>query len=296
LKFRPVLAAAIATALTLPAGAGLALAQPDSPVLYEGNLRHCDDVRDRAGVEIEGDDLINVDAGDSAANDIVKGTVSGDGKVLDVELLKKYYVITAVVVKGGPNAYVYLEPPFTGLVSPDNVGGKTPEISHWFVCGYKKPKPTKTPTHTATPTKTPTHTATPTKTPKPTHTKTPKPTRTKTPKPTETVTPTPTPTETVTPTPTPTETKTPKPKPTRTKTPKPTPTHTETVTPAPTHSQPARPGETKAPATVPTAVPAGAVGDSGGPGAGALLAGVMLLGAGTAGIAAVARRRQVNDA
>jgi hypothetical protein len=231
LKFRPVLAAAIAAALTLPAGAGMALAtSTESPVLYEGNLRHCDDVRDKAGIDIKGDELISVEGAESDSNAIVSGTVSDDGKVLDVELLKKYFVITAVVVKGGDNAYVYLEPPFTDLIAPDNKGGQTPEISHWFVCGHKKPKPTETPT------------------------------------------------------PEPTDTKTPTPEPTDTKTPTPEPTETETTPATP------KPDKTS-PAAVPTAVPAGT---AGGPGAGALLAGVVLLGAGTAGIAAVARRRQVN--
>jgi hypothetical protein len=232
LKFRPVLAAAIAAALTLPAGAGMALAtSTESPVLYEGNLRHCDDVRDKADIDIKGRDLISVEGAKSDANKYVSGTVSGGGKVLDVEALKDNVVITAVVVKGGPNAYIYLEPPFTGLIAPDNKGGQTPKISHWFVCGYKmKHRPTETPK------------------------------------------------------PEPTETETPKPEPTETETPKPEPTETETTPATP------KPDKTS-PAAVPTAVPAGT---AGGPGAGALLAGVVLLGAGTAGIAAVARRRQVN--
>ena len=217
MKFRPVLAAAIAAALTLPAGAGMALAtSSDSPVLHKGNLRHCDDVREVAGIDIKGRDLIHVEGPESDSNKYVSGTVSHKGKVLDVEALKDNVVITAVVVKGGTDSHIYLEEPFTGLRAPRNPAGQKSEISHWFVCGFKMHKP--------------------------------------------------------------------KPEPTKTDEPKPEPTKTDEPKPEPT--------ETK-PVAVPTAVPAGTAGD-GGPGAGALLAGVVLLGAGTAGIAAVARRRQVN--
>jgi hypothetical protein len=237
LKFRPVLAAAVAAALTLPAGAGMALAtSTDSPVLYKGNLRDCDDVREKADIDIKGRDLIRVEGAKSDSNKYVSGTVSYKGKVLDVEALKENVVITAVVVKGGTDSHVYLEEPFTGLRAPRNPGGQKSEISHWFVCGFKKHKPE--------------------------------------PEPTKTETPEPEPTKTETPEPEPTKTETPEPEPTKTDEPKPEPTETK-------------------PVAVPTAVPAGTAGD-GGSGAGALLAGVVLLGAGTAGIAAVARRRQVN--
>jgi len=66
------------------------------------------------------------------------------------------FVITGVIVKGGPSALIYDEPPFDHLTAPD---GK--EISHIEVCGEEEeetppPTPTDTPTPTETPTETPT--------------------------------------------------------------------------------------------------------------------------------------------
>jgi len=238
LKFRPVLAATVAAALTLPAGAGVALATDKSPVLVPGNVTTCEELED---LGVEGHVLIEVDDAESAENRFVRGTVSEDELFLDVVALKERIVITAVVVKGGTDAFVYLEPPFTGLRAPDNPGGQQSEISHWFVCGFKQrhePEPEPTDTHE----------------------------------------PEPEPTDTHEPSPEPTDTHEPSPEPTDTHEPSPEPEPTETE-----------------PVVVPTAIPSGTAGD-GGPGAGALLAGVVLLGAGTAGIAAVTRRRQVNGA
>jgi hypothetical protein len=66
------------------------------------------------------------------------------------------FVITAVIVKGGPSAFVYVLPPFDHLTAPD---GK--EISHIEVCGEEEEEtPSPTPTPTETPTKTPTETPT----------------------------------------------------------------------------------------------------------------------------------------
>jgi len=59
------------------------------------------------------------------------------------------FVITGVIVKGGPNALVYVEPPFDHLTAPE---GK--EISHIEVCGEEEVDETETPTPTPTPTPT----------------------------------------------------------------------------------------------------------------------------------------------
>jgi hypothetical protein len=55
------------------------------------------------------------------------------------------FVITGVIVKGGPNALVYDEPPFDHLTAPE---GK--EISHIEVCGEEEVDETETPTPTPT--------------------------------------------------------------------------------------------------------------------------------------------------
>ena len=65
------------------------------------------------------------------------------------------FVITGVIVKGGPNALVYDEPPFDHLTAPE---GK--EISHIEVCGVEEEE-TETPTPTPTPTNGETTTTTP---------------------------------------------------------------------------------------------------------------------------------------
>jgi hypothetical protein len=103
------------------------------------------------------------------------------------------YVASAVIVKGGPNAYVYFYADSTdtfdtNLQSPDNEGGQQAAISHVEFCFDKKDiEPTPTPT--VEPTPTPTVEPTPTPTVEPT--------------PTPTVEPTPTPTGEVEPTATP---------------------------------------------------------------------------------------------
>ena len=42
--------------------------------------------------------------------------------------------LSLLIVKGGDNAYVYTDAPFTGLQAPVNNGGNTPAISHVEVC------------------------------------------------------------------------------------------------------------------------------------------------------------------
>jgi hypothetical protein len=152
---------AATTALAL-AGAAPALAQ-DSPILVNDNVKDCEDAASH-DVTIDGETLLLVQGANSGENLIVRGTVSADKLKLDVELLDDSYVITAVGIKAGAEAsgggtYIYTNPPFTGLKAP---GDKA--ISHWFVCGKKKPTSTETPTPTPTPTETPTETPTPTPT------------------------------------------------------------------------------------------------------------------------------------
>lgn len=146
--------------------------------------------------------------------------------------------ISAVIVKGGPNANVWYYNPAvfsdSGLYSPPVGSGDPAAVSHVEFCWSGTP--TLTPTEeekedTPTPTETPTDTVTPSETPTETSTPTETPTDTPTPTPTDTDTPTPTPTEEEkedTPTPTATEPKTVI---TPTDTPSPTPTDTPTLTP-----------------------------------------------------------------
>jgi hypothetical protein len=119
------------------------------------------------------------------------------------------YDMRAVIVKGGPNAYIYWyldasDDSDTNLQSPDNPGENQADISHVEFCFDNKagvePTPTPTPTEEPTPTPTPTEEPTPTPTATPTEEPTPTPT------PTEEPTPTPTPTGEVEPTATPTPT------------------------------------------------------------------------------------------
>jgi hypothetical protein len=163
--------------------------------------------------------------------------------------------LDAVIVKGGPNANVFVYNPEatsdTALVTVTNPNNDTPfDISHILFC-YDDGTPTSTPTNTPTettvasetPTETPTVTETPTGTATPTETPTETPTGTPTETPTSTPTETGTPTATVTGTPeTPTATVTGTPE-TPTSTPTATltaevaaSTATSTATPTPTSS------------------------------------------------------------
>jgi hypothetical protein len=65
------------------------------------------------------------------------------------------YVITAIVVKGGPSYHTYSvsdlgELPWTRLHAPENASGKHAEISHWFLCGTRGEPSTGTTTTTTT--------------------------------------------------------------------------------------------------------------------------------------------------
>jgi hypothetical protein len=140
--------------------------------------------------------------------------VTSDGIYFD---WNSTFLISAVIVKGGPNANVYSYASGAmagaGLSAPINPRTAVPfELSAIRFCYDERttPTPTASPTPTATPTNTPTATptVTPTNTPTATPTATPT-TPTATPTATPTVTPTtPTPTPTATPTVTPTNTTT----------------------------------------------------------------------------------------
>lgn len=140
---------------------------PSAAQVDPDNVKTCED----AG--LDGALLLSEDSEKSAENDIVRGTVT-EKKYLTVTLLDDSYEITGVVVKGGPGFNVYTSSPFTNLVAPDNPGGQTPEISHWFVCGEQVTTPTPEPSDTKTPE--PTDTPGPTKSAEPTKTAAPVPT------------------------------------------------------------------------------------------------------------------------
>jgi hypothetical protein len=72
---------------------------------------------------------------------------------IDITAVPAGYVITGVVVKGGPayNKYPNLGAlPWNDLHAPLVPSGKPAEISHWFVCGKKKTTTTTTTTKTTT--------------------------------------------------------------------------------------------------------------------------------------------------
>jgi hypothetical protein len=94
--------------------------------------------------------------------------VSFDWKLVDPGL--HLYDIDAVIVKGGPNAYIYFysnrgDDSDTNLISPDNPGGNQAGISHVEFCFDQKVRPTEAPPTEAPPTDTPPTDAPPTDTP-----------------------------------------------------------------------------------------------------------------------------------
>jgi hypothetical protein len=140
---------------------GVASAAPaPAPRLVKGNVTTCA----KAGL---GGTVLFGSAGYPQNPAAGSGTVSADGRFLDVTI-NSGYTATGIVVKGGPDTYVY-DGPFVGPVTidmraPDNKGGKIPKISHWFVCGMETP-PTTAPPTTAPPTTAPPTTAPPTTAP-----------------------------------------------------------------------------------------------------------------------------------
>lgn len=136
-------AAAIVVAATASAAAGEPV---DDPQEFSGNVTTCEDVE---AVGVDWDETTQLD------ETIVEGTISNDGTVLNVELLNDDWIIVGVIVKGGPNYNVYVEPPFENMVSPLNGGGNIPQISHWFACGVLADTPPTEPPPTQPPTEEP---------------------------------------------------------------------------------------------------------------------------------------------
>lgn len=142
---------------------GIASADPAPPPrLIKGNVTTC------AKAGLSGTILFGGGPGFSPNPAAGSGTVSPDGRFVDVTI-NSGYTATGIVVKGGPDTYVY-DGPFVGPVtiedlrSPNNKGGNIPQISHWFVCGMKT-KPTTAPPTSAPPTTAPPTTAPPTTAP-----------------------------------------------------------------------------------------------------------------------------------
>ncbi|HSJ60351.1 MAG TPA: hypothetical protein VK895_03905 [Jiangellaceae bacterium] len=124
---------AATTALAL-AGAAPALADHEVPELLTGNP-DCEDVAEEFGIE----GLVSLEKFD----DVPDGT-----KTVDVDPADYPGYDILVIVKGGPNAHVFFEPPFHDLYAPNNVGGNQADISHYEICGVEKdetPPPTTPP-------------------------------------------------------------------------------------------------------------------------------------------------------
>ena len=71
-------------------------------------------------------------------------TVTADGRFVSYSPIAgaSLGTIVAVVVKGGPDTYVYYSPAAnTQLRAPDNNGGNIPQISHYTVCYTPAPPP-----------------------------------------------------------------------------------------------------------------------------------------------------------
>ena len=94
-----------------------------------------------------------VDPPTDVVNKFVTADLSEDKKFLDV-VAKEGFVITAVIVKAGPDANVYSVEPFHDMHAPLVGQDKNiPVISHYEVCGGVEETPTPTPTE-PTPTET----------------------------------------------------------------------------------------------------------------------------------------------
>jgi len=128
----------VALAMATPAAAFAAPVPLPEPVLFEHtNLKDCDQIAPT------GDDELLTSGGgpNSASNANGTGTLSGDGKSLDVTIFVGHSV-TAIIVKGGDDSNVYFFDPavpgeatFEDLVAPTNASGGPAGISHWLVCG-----------------------------------------------------------------------------------------------------------------------------------------------------------------
>jgi hypothetical protein len=68
----------------------------------------------------------------TSPDNAVTGTVTNEGTTLNVSAAPGW-IITGVVVKGGPNFNAY-QPPVSDMISPLVGQGNIPEISHYVIC------------------------------------------------------------------------------------------------------------------------------------------------------------------
>jgi hypothetical protein len=125
MKLRRVAISIAATTALALGGAATAFADAHF-VDHNKNLTTCE----AAGLTGE----ILIDDGNPSVEGL-SGVVS-DGKYLNVTVDSELWDVSGTVVKGGPNSRVYPGDPVADMHSPDHPDeGKTPDISHWYVCG-----------------------------------------------------------------------------------------------------------------------------------------------------------------
>jgi Bacterial Ig-like domain len=87
-------------------------------------------------------------------------SISGAGQVLTITAVDAGYTVQSVYVKGGDDTNLYqpgqrglpTDPPYVNLISPLNISGLLPAISHWFACGTTPGDITPPTVTTSTPT------------------------------------------------------------------------------------------------------------------------------------------------
>jgi hypothetical protein len=134
-SLRALLAAGGVAATLALASAGTAHAAALSPTIHTGNVNSCSDIESGA---------YGVDIGGQAGAGTYNGgtyTITADQKTF--AWASSSVPVSFVVVKGGPDAYVYTYGPGgsmgdSGLVSPLNRGGQVPAISHVLLCYSEK--------------------------------------------------------------------------------------------------------------------------------------------------------------
>lgn len=112
--------------------------------IHVGNVTTCADAG-LDGVQLKGDTDFDY-------------ALSDQQKHLAITSVTEGVTVTGIVVKGGPDANIYVpgerglpeQPVWKKLRSPLNGGGQIPTISHWFVCGEVTPPTTTEPTTTTT--------------------------------------------------------------------------------------------------------------------------------------------------
>jgi Bacterial Ig-like domain len=85
-------------------------------------------------------------------------SISGAGRVLTITAVDAGYTVQSVYVKGSDDTNLYqpgqrglpTNPPYVNLISPLDIVGQLPVISHWFACGIVPEVDTTLPTVTDT--------------------------------------------------------------------------------------------------------------------------------------------------